>query len=231
MFVVAQFRHVNQWVEAMRYKPYHSPAHVNLPWQEFVTKPWIMNRTDEDNAIETTFRKSGQLCQEYFQPGRVVPCVELEPSVVNDLPVHALYELRNDGSGKPYDSILELRRDKIRNFLDIQNFVGVQGFHAVRYEQLVEEGTASLIEKLEKALNTQARCQPHPPGNLSARTLSSDYLEWMEQHVDWETEALVGYEPPALRNETDKTTPHFLRRSHLVSLADRPFYTTGRRRR
>lgn len=197
MFVVAQFRHVNQWVEAMHVKPYHSPAHVNLTWHDFVTKPWTMNRTDEDLAIEKSIQKHDGMCQEYFLPGQVVPCVELEPTVVDkdDGPIHGLYEMRNDGSGLPYNNILELRRDKIRNFLEIRNFEGVLGFEAVRYEDLVTQGTSELILRLEKALDTKAQCNPHPPGRLSSRKIAPEFEEYLEKNVDWATEALVGYSP------------------------------------
>jgi len=114
--VVAQFRHVLQWVEAMRIVPYHSPAHINLTWNEFVTKPWTMERYGLDVVLNNkqtlySFRTSKSesdqeaICSNGFDPHEVVPCFENEtlhlPSGRNVTP---LYELNHDGSGQPYVS-------------------------------------------------------------------------------------------------------------------------------
>ena len=37
----------------------------------------------------------------------------------------AFYELRHDGSGQPYENLLDLRRDKIRNFLQVADFPNI----------------------------------------------------------------------------------------------------------
>jgi hypothetical protein len=43
-------------------------------------------------------------------------------------------------------------------------------------------------------LGAKAHCSPMDPQTLSPRPLSPEYVEWMKEHVDWETEALIGYD-------------------------------------
>jgi hypothetical protein len=195
--VVAQFRHVYQWVEAMRVKPHHSPEHFDLAWQEFVAKQWTMPTSqgkDGDMILPGTETET-IMCQHNFRPDEVVPCMEMESRVmVSGLEIFSVYEMRNGSSGKPYDSILELRADKIQNFLSIADFDGIQDLFPVQYEQLVRNGTATLIHNLEEALGAKAHCSPMDPQTLSPRPLSPEYVEWMKEHVDWETEALIGYD-------------------------------------
>lgn len=189
--VVAQFRHAYHWVEAMRVKPHHSPNHFDLGWQEFVTRQWTMPRNETVPGTET----ETPTCQHSFHPHEVVPCLEMEMGVSESgVDVFAVYEMRHDGSGMPYDSILELRADKIRNFLSIADFDGIQDLFPVQYEQLVRNGTATLIHNLEEALGVKAHCSPTGPQTLSSRALPPEYVEWMKEHVDWETEALIGYD-------------------------------------
>jgi hypothetical protein len=156
VFVVTQFRHVYQWIMAMNHLPYHSPEHYNLTWHEFVTKKWDMPKRGRDLLLlpaETS-------CQVGFQPHQVNPCLEYANMLIGNssMSVRPLYEMRNDGSGQPYDNILQLRSDKIKNFLSIQHFDRVTGFAAVRLEDLVEQGTASLLKHIEQQ-RTQGKLQ------------------------------------------------------------------------
>ncbi|GKY92124.1 hypothetical protein MPSEU_000183800 [Mayamaea pseudoterrestris] len=200
--VVAQFRDVHQWVEAMRINPYHAPNHFNLTWKDFVTQPWTMERYGRDRELYAFANNSTQdfdepTCQYRFRPFQAIPCHEDSTIRVTGFrPVASLYELRNDGSGQPYDNILQLRADKIRHFLSIANFISVQHFESVRYEDMVQQGTASLIQTLEKVLGVKAQCQPTAPQqSLSSRPVPREYMEWMQNHVDWEAERLIGYGP------------------------------------
>ncbi|GKY95802.1 hypothetical protein MPSEU_000540900 [Mayamaea pseudoterrestris] len=192
VFVVTQFRHVHQWVAAMNYLPYHSPMHYNKTWHEFVTKKWDMPRRGQDlDSLSTN-----TTCQERFLPNQVTPCLENAPiEVLPGTMVRPLYELRSDGSARPYDNILQLRSDKIKNFLSIRNFERVVGFAAVRYEDMVEQGTASLLQSIERQTGIKPMCQPVPPSTLKRRQMPDEYYAYMKEHVDWKTEALIGYTP------------------------------------
>eukprot|EP00586_Coscinodiscus_wailesii_P014063 CAMPEP_0172505320 /NCGR_PEP_ID=MMETSP1066-20121228/185476_1 /TAXON_ID=671091 /ORGANISM="Coscinodiscus wailesii, Strain CCMP2513" /LENGTH=208 /DNA_ID=CAMNT_0013281885 /DNA_START=65 /DNA_END=687 /DNA_ORIENTATION=- len=118
--VIAMFRNPFDWTSAMIAKPHHAPNHFHLDWKKFVNKPWTMPRVGSDLNIPKT---EGLICQEKFRYNEVVSCIK------HPLPDehytwnttyserYPLYELKNDGSGQPYESIVDLRRDKILNFL------------------------------------------------------------------------------------------------------------------
>ena len=122
-------------------------------------------------------------------------CVSTSPPPVLFLSCSAT----DDGSGLPYDNILELRSAKIRNLLRVQHFSNVKSFHSIHYEDLVEQGTQELIDTLEQDLNVTANCVPlKGQSNMGTRPLMDDFVEYMKHHVDWTTEALIGYGPETL---------------------------------
>ena len=184
-------------------QPYHSPNHFNMTWNDFVSTPWTMERFGRDRALfEANLSTSNPqewtepTCQYRFRPHQAIPCLENKTvKVPGYRPVFALYELHHDGSGRAYDTILQLRADKIRNFLQTASFRNVRGLYVVRYEDMVQNGTESLIRQLEKQLGVAAQCEPTEPQSISRRPLPRDFVDWMRQHVDWETERLIGYEP------------------------------------
>jgi hypothetical protein len=210
--VVAQFRQVYNWVEAMRLKPYHSPMHFFKNWSDFVTTEWAMPRYGSDlgkNFSDSDFTKvhwTESPCQNKFPPNQIIPC--LRPSQEENVAVKApdgstlevkpVYELHRNGSGQRYESIIALRRAKIRNFLQVSKFRTVYSLEVVQYEKMAEKGTEPLIRRLEKVLGTKAACDPIPGSPRKNRPLTSDYVQWIRDHVDWETEALVGYGPDDL---------------------------------
>jgi len=184
--VVVLFRNPYHWVDLMRRIPYHSPAHENLNWTEFVTKPWTMPRFGEDLELANPTLAS---CDQGFNFENIVPCME---EVRNSS--QPKYELQQDRSGRPFASIVDLRRDKIGNFLSIQHFEGVKHFEAWKLEDLIESGTGILIRQLEQALGVQATCTPSEAHTLSRPELDMAFVEWMQDHVDWDTsEASIGY--------------------------------------
>jgi hypothetical protein len=194
--VIAMFRNPYDWVELMRKVPYHSPMHVNMEWDEFVETPWTMPRSDRDLVMNNNNNRTTVLqhrvCDQAFYYNEVVPCVATQQHQ------HAKYELRHDMSGEPYESILHLRRDKILNYLSIEQYQGVEYFDAWKYEDLAHEGSAQLlVRQLEQALGIKATCKPLEASQgkfLRRPKLDLDYVEWMQDHVDWDdTEALIGY--------------------------------------
>lgn len=202
--VVAQFRNPFDWTEAMRVNPYHSPEHFGLEWHEFVNKTWTMPRHGKDVGLEGTAVNSSTsgtgTCLYDFRPDQVIPCLETENVIVDESgrEVHSVYEMQNDGSGEPFDNLLQLRAAKIRHFLSIAHFAGVQDLFPVQYEVMTRNGTASLIRNLEQALGVKAKCSPTEPVEPTIRPVSPEYVKWMNEHVDWEAEALIGYDPATI---------------------------------
>lgn len=185
--VVAQFREPYSWVEAMRRENHHAPLHADLIWQQFVTRKWWMPRPPKDEPLAN---ETGRVCGQQFHYNEVVPCSE---SVFRRRGGHPRYELRVDGSGQPYDSVVQLRRDKIRNFLESAQYAGVAGHLTVRYEDVVTNGSCDILSRIEKATGVSAKCKAKPPQNLSVRNYDPRYVKWMNDNVDWSTEALIGY--------------------------------------
>lgn len=194
VLVVAQFRNPYDWVESMRLKPYHSPNHIKLDWQDFVTRPWTMPLPPSPHNISTI---NTTTCLQGFTPAEIVPCPDIRDfRDPRGHPMPPRYELRRDLSGSPYDSIVDLRRDKIHNFFEVQNYTGVSDWMMVRYEDAVLQGTSELLKDIEERLGIEARCEPLLPQEPKAsndRELQNDFIQWMNEHVDWEAEQMVGY--------------------------------------
>jgi len=192
--VIALFRDPYQWVKAMNKKAHHAPRHANLHWKEFVTRPWTMKRLDTDLHWLKGNQSLGvgptQIeCQDRFTFNQINTCVHHYIEGSNKT---IRYELQNDGS--PYDSVLDLRRDKILNHLSVSEWEWVKAFQTVRYEDLLANGTSFLLRYLERVTGVNATCTPFPaqperPGYPTSR----GYIKWMNEHVDWDVEGLIGY--------------------------------------
>ncbi len=214
--VIALFRDPIDWVDAMRRRPHHAPSHYQKHWSDFVQIPWTLpTRPDLDVAyIERHQRNSKNrtksFCHENFQPHQLLSCIKYPfptkeefkkylkknnmgkalPSFSGNLP---RYELKENG--QPYASILEMRRDKIRNFLSIKGWDWILDVHVEQYERLLREGTSSLIAYIESITGLSANCTPVPPQvrPSNKQSLDPDFIQWMNRHVDWNVERLIGY--------------------------------------
>ena len=196
--VVVMFRDPIQWIEAMHTVSHHAPNHYGLEWYDFVTRPWTMEYFGEDLRLDATdYQENEPICQEQFTPKQIVPCLEDQfLTVTKSISMRPNYELSHDGSGEAYNSIVELRRDKVLNFMSIAEFDGVLDFEPVQYESLVKNGTQGLLQRLEEALGTKAKCKPYPPKALKLYSVDGKYLDWLREEIDWEVESLVGYSMP-----------------------------------
>jgi hypothetical protein len=216
--VLAQFRNPYDWLKAMEHVPHHSPAHLrtadpadtsaksaNNDWKIFLTKPWTMERIGADLEMH-----GNETCQEDFHYRDIVSC-NLQPlprSYYNytlryseDQP---FYEMRNDGSGLPYANILELRSDKIRNFLNVSTYKGVADVWVLQYEYLVNAGTENLLRKIEQYTGVEARCPPKPAQirtPKASRVLEPEFAAHVRQHLNWTVEGWIGFEPEPKREE------------------------------
>ena len=230
--VIVLFRDPYDWVEAMRIEPHHAHDHLAwykpydpakkvremakpLPWKEFVTKPWIGRRGKHDEQI----RKKNQnnnggiqnaTCMDHYTYVDVAPCLALDSIYVKGLADYK-YELRHDGSERGYPSIIDLRRDKIKNMLSVSNFTGTRAFFSFQYEDLNWNGTSILLRSIEEATGLKAKCNAtmgKNHGTSSTRNrrrhlrkktirahdaLPDDFIQWMNRYVDWEVEGKIGY--------------------------------------
>jgi hypothetical protein len=214
---IAMFRDPMTWTWAMKEVPHHATEHIDLPWAEFVTKEWSMERVCDDLTWLEVQKKNnasyygdndGRICQENFRYHEVVSCLVrpcpdghwATPRRHRYSRHQPFYEMRvNDPRGRPYDSILGMRADKIRNFVESATYSNVDGFWHYKYEGLLDSGTEDLIGRIERATGVRRdpdRCRVYGPQERRARPMDRDFFEYMIEHVDWSAEELVGYRKP-----------------------------------
>lgn len=192
--VVAQFRDPYDWLEAMRDHPHHSPEHLYLDWPDFLSKPWTMKRIGRDLEISNSTAR----CQQDFSYNEIVSCSR-EPLPIDSYEsIHMsrhqpFYELKQDGSGEPFENIMEMRAAKIRNFLDTKEYPKVVDAWPVQYEYLLARGTKRMLDKISKVTGVPYKCDPYPTQHRKQRTLSKQFVEYVNEHMDWTAEELIGY--------------------------------------
>ena len=157
-----------------------------------------MQRVFLDLNVTVEQKRDVHFCQEHFLYDDVVTCRQrpypqgfFHKSRYSEH--QPFYEMRNDGSGQPFASVLELRAAKIYNFLSTKDYKSVLGHWIVPYEQVLMQGTATLLQRLEKATGIQAQCAASPPQNRRKRTLDPEMIQYVMSHLDWEAEHLIGY--------------------------------------
>jgi len=196
--VLSIFLNAYDWVERMREHPIYAPNHKEMDWLTFVHAPWTMNQTDDQYELRRMKK-----CQLNFNSNEVIPC----NAVVNNENSHnnPVYELMMDGSGTAYKSILDLRADKIRNFLSAADWDEVFSFVPIKYENLVKANGLALVLEIikEKTGIASETCQTSgmdlfydvPNYERISTSNNSEYISWMNENIDWQTEELVGYHP------------------------------------
>ena len=172
-----------------------------LPWLQFVTKPWVGNSYTR-GAVDKNITKLGQknevVCLEGYSYKEIIPCDVDDPlhSKTSTPPGYGdyKYELMHDMSERAYSSIVDLRSAKITNHLSVSKMEGVRAFYPFRYEDLSEFGTEVLLNLVEQATGFKRKCEAaEPKGVAKHKEVPKEYVEWMNQFVDWDVEALVGY--------------------------------------
>jgi hypothetical protein len=179
-------------------KPHHSPLHVGLDWRDFVTKPWTMPRPERDLPFQNS---TGPVCNQKFHYNEIVSCIFGEKPDDYVPPkgftffsgFSPQYELQLNGQGKAYSSILQLRTDKVLNFLNTSSWDFVSNTVVVQYEQLVSRGTQGFIQQVEELTGVKAACPAIPAQDRPKRELDSEFVNWMNIHSDWFVENLIGY--------------------------------------
>ena len=206
--VLAIFRNPHDWIKAMSYKPHHAPAHLfpDKDWKKFVTSPWTMERTEMDLVLQN---ETGFVCHQHFTYKELNSCLRrpfpkgyerVKTKGAGFSSLQPFYELHRDGSGLPYDNILQMRKEKILNFMTLGDFHNTYDSWNYRYEALVEEGTDGLISRIEKLTGLVRKCEAAPANKsnhrkLTSRPLEKELIRHINRHVDWDVEALIGYKP------------------------------------
>lgn len=158
-----------------------------------------MERVGLDLAVLDQEEKKTQQCQEAFSYKDVVSC-NVRPFPRGTFKIthysnhQPFYEMRNDGTGKPYDNILQLRAAKNKNFVATKDFSFVKELWILRYEDMIRKGTVEVIRQIEKATGIEARCKVSPPQlNRKKRELIPEEMDYLRANLDWEAEMMIGY--------------------------------------
>jgi hypothetical protein len=231
--VVAQFRNAYDWLKAMERVPHHSPAHLRTKaacsnnnasnscvhsqtaendWNVFLTKPWTMPRVGLDLEIIRNNTIDTAQCQQEFHFNDINSC-HLEPLpheyynyTLRYSEHQPFYEMRNDGSGLPYSNIMEMRTDKIRNFLATKSYLGVADVWLVQYEYLLAKGTSHLIDRIQQWTGVAPNCTTKPPQQRKpkkSRVLETSMAKHIRLHLNWTVERWIGYDIEWSREDND----------------------------
>jgi hypothetical protein len=197
---------------------------IPMSWQDFVSRPWSMqNRSQLDlEAFNSSTTTTGPIyCSKYaFEYHQVMPCIlptttNLNASFDSIIPptiekaYFPLYELQRNVTrghptttrGVPFDNILQFRADKIVNFLLEVPLIHrrLEGFLAVRYEDLILQGTQSMLEEVARMLGLPdglpSSCKPQEPQpwRFRKREIPKGLKQWIDEHLNHETERLLDY--------------------------------------
>ena len=72
-----------------------------------------------------------------------------------------------DGSGEPYDNMLELCTDNINNLFGVT---------------VLQNGIEKLTNGLEDAAGTKSNCKHNTPSHRKKRNLDKDFIAWTNDH-------------------------------------------------
>uniref|UniRef100_A0A6U3SML2 Sulfotransferase domain-containing protein n=1 Tax=Ditylum brightwellii TaxID=49249 RepID=A0A6U3SML2_9STRA len=169
--VIALFLNPYDWVNAMRLNPINMPSHTNVTsWKTFVKTPWTDTEGRPESDALLTDQKSHQ-CQFNFSFNQVIPCTT-SVSYNSNYPVYELIHGNFTPAGEPYSNIVQLRRDKILNFLNVQNWKQTNnsdkriGLIEVRYEDLTKisdddnakPGLFDVFAQIEQRTGIKSKC-------------------------------------------------------------------------
>ena len=160
---------------------------------------------NNNNNIESTIP-----CQENFVYRDLVSCVrEPMPHSYYNYTIRysehqPFYEMRNDGSGQPYANILQLRTDKIRNFLSIRSYSHIADVWIVQYEYLLKMGTNHFLQRIQEWTGVIPKCIPESSQIRTfrkSRFIEPEFAKHVRLHLNWTVESWIGYNIQQVRED------------------------------
>ena len=213
--VLPLFLNPYHWVDTMRTSPHYTPAHKQMEWVQFVSTPWTIHRSKEELDLKSNAKDGEPIkCQLGFQYNEVISCLDQQDQLGKEAPI---YELKVDGTGRPYNTILQLRHDKILNWLNTTNWNNVEFVHPVQYELLTKPGgLLSVMKVIEIKTRIKSACENQDIANINApifwHDVPNEYISWMRMNVMWDVEYRIGYDQAIRRyhnpNKVPSNTPY-----------------------
>lgn len=165
-----------------------------MNWTSFVQQNLYLNDYTEDDG--------GDICQKGY--AFVSPCrrnATYVPEGIRHIPRSFLrhlyasandpvYEMKEDGT--PFDNILQMRKTKIHNFLQIPSVWDVAAFAVIPYERLLND-PVEIMTEISKAVNQTPQCVTPTSSTKVPYDLPESFEAWIRTHAHWETETLIGY--------------------------------------
>ena len=192
---------VYDWLEQMRLSPEYAPDHagkhqqlghpVPLGWKEFLSKPWTIERPDSDLELANA---TGPVCQMGFGYNEVVSCSKSAEGIGD--PMYELYE-----NGDPFGSIIDLRTAKLQNHQGVfDKWPSVEKIIQISYETIPRDFKNKLLHEIleftgwEDDLPCSANALP--PSLERSKDMTVEFVDFVSDRADWETEQRVGSYTP-----------------------------------
>lgn len=59
----------------------------------------------------------------------------------------------------------------------------------------LSHGTQQLIDQIQAWTGVTPQCKAYPPQQRTHRNITEEFATYVNQHLNWTVEALIGYEP------------------------------------
>lgn len=213
VLVVAVLRDPYSWIRHMQKNPWHAPSHsFRHDWRSFLTQPWTTVTSSVDKQISSV---PGAKCQAQYLSGEVLPCRQSNfPILAGTSTLRArrqsklmlpVYEL-NPINGAPLSSILELRKYKLLNYINMTTWVPNVSF--LKVDKLaINEQIFKLQDVLRTHYNLESCATYHhekeplklheKEGLMSSfgkvNPISTQEVDFLKCNIDWEVERFFGY--------------------------------------
>jgi hypothetical protein len=169
----------------------------NMAWQDFLQQKWTMHRPAKDKNLTKQEQVTPGICQFGFDYGRIMSCTG---------DGNGLYE--HDRTGTPFDSILDLRAERIRNIIqqipkehvDVAPKILPVSVD-IAFETKQHKKTDStppliqtqLLDPIAKVTGVPFDCTPSAIRGIEPayQPLEEEYVNWINAHVNWATEAMI----------------------------------------
>ena len=192
-------------------------GHDLLDWKDFVNRPLhLIEHDDEDNKpTDKDDVAKLKTCQKGYALNTVSPCrgnSNYVPKPLHNIPKAFLRHLpfdinnpiyeHNPIDGRPFENLLQLRTEKVRNFLSLPERWELAGIGFIQYDSLLGNGLKSLTEDIGRTLgipndneknNNASTCPSVAPFEKDPYNLTDDYKDWVTKAVNWDVENLIGY--------------------------------------
>ena len=122
--------------------------------------------------------------------------LQFEPPHTKTGAVSPLYEMDRNNIGVPYNSIIDMRRDKLLNHMSVQSWEWVKGYALAPIEKMGDpEFVQAFLSEISSVVGIEATCTNLPKPTFSSKldSVPAEFIEWVTNNTDWTTEALVGY--------------------------------------